>query len=207
MRIAIFDYGAGNLFSLKSALQRNGASDVTIINDMADLEKKYDGLVLPGVGNFDPAMTSVVKNTDELGRAIRKGIPVLGICLGMEMLFEKSEEGKLDGLKILDGKVVLLPKSKVKIPHMGWNTLKINNPKSRFLKGIKGGSWVYYVHSYRASPKSKKLVTATSEYGVTVPAVIEKDNLIGVQFHPEKSGDVGALMLRNFVQMCKEPRK
>ncbi len=199
-KIAIFDYGAGNLFSLKSALERNGAESVEIIYDLKDLDR-FDGLVLPGVGNFDPAIESIEDGARHLDRAIDRGMPVMGICLGMEMLFERSEEGKLDGLKILDGEVVLLPKNKVKIPHMGWNNLQIKRD-SKLLKGVKDNSWVYFVHSYRTAPKDRKLVVATSDYGELFPAVIERDNLIGVQFHPEKSGEVGAVMLRNFIKMC-----
>lgn len=204
MKIAIFDYGAGNLFSLKAALERNGA-EVTIIRDMNDLDQ-YDGLVLPGVGNFDPAIESIEKDAKNLERAIDEGMPVMGICLGMEMLFNKSEEGKLEGLKILDGEVVMLPKRKVKVPHMGWNNLKIKG-KSRFLEGVKDDLWVYFVHSYRTVPSNKKLVVATSEYGTTVPAVVEKGNLVGVQFHPEKSGDAGARMIKNFLSMCEEAKE
>lgn len=158
--------------------------------------------MLPGVGNFDPAIRSIEKSAKRLDEAIDTGMPVMGICLGMEMLFDRSEEGKLDGLKILDGDVVLLPKSRVKIPQMGWNNLEIRG-KSRLLKGVPEGSWVYFVHSYRAAPKSRKLVVATTSYGVSVPAVIERENLIGVQFHPEKSGEVGALMIKNFIEMCR----
>lgn len=202
VKVAIFDYGAGNIFSLKSALERSGA-EVSIIYDMKDLQK-YDGLVLPGVGNFDPAIESVAKDTKSLNAAIGAGMPVMGICLGMEMLFNRSEEGKLEGLKILDGDVVMLPKGRVKVPHMGWNNLNIKKKESKFLKGVRDGSWVYFVHSYRAAPSSKKLVVATSDYGTSVPAVIEKGNLVGVQFHPEKSGDVGARMIRNFLEMCRE---
>lgn len=205
-KIAIFDYGAGNLFSLKSALERNGAKKVDIIYDMEDLEK-YDGLVLPGVGNFDPAIQSIEKDARHLDSAIEKGMPVMGICLGMEMLFNKSEEGRLDGLKVLDGEVVMLPKGKVKVPHMGWNNLKIKGKSnSRFLRGIEDDSWVYFVHSYKTVPKDKKLVTASSDYGTTVPAVVERGNLVGVQFHPEKSGEVGARMIKNFLSMCREAK-
>lgn len=175
---------------------------------MKNLKENYDGLILPGVGNFDPAMSSVAKNSGELDSAIKGGMPVLGICLGMEMLFNKSEEGKLEGLKILDGDVVQLPKKKVKIPHMGWNTLDIKSKSgSEFLRGVDNGSWVYFVHSYIASPKSDKVVVATSDYGTKVPAVIEKENLIGVQFHPEKSGAVGGTMLKNFIRMCEEAKR
>ena len=203
MKIAIFDYGAGNIFSLKEALKRNGA-EVTVIHDMDGLDK-YDGLVLPGVGNFDPAIQSIEKDAANLTAAIDKGTPVMGICLGMEMLFDRSEEGKLEGLKILGGDVVMLPRGKVKVPHMGWNNLKIKG-KSRFLKGIKDDSWVYFVHSYRAAPADKEIIVATSEYGARVPAVVEKGNLVGVQFHPEKSGEVGSTMIRNFIEMCREAK-
>jgi glutamine amidotransferase len=204
-QIAIFDYGAGNLFSLKSALERNGAESVEIIYDLKDLEK-FDGLVLPGVGNFDPAIRSMKGSAQLLAKALDSGMPVMGICLGMEMLFDRSEEGELEGLKILDGDVVLLPKSKVKIPHMGWNNLQIKGD-SRLLKGVRDNSWVYFVHSYRTAPKERKLVVASTDYGGSVPAVIERDNLIGVQFHPEKSGDVGAIMIKNFIEMCDNETK
>lgn len=205
-KIAIFDYGAGNLFSLKSALERNGANGTKIIYDFKDLSK-FDGLVLPGVGNFDPAIRSIQNSVQYLKRAIDDDKPILGICLGMEMLFDRSEEGKLEGLRILEGNVVILPKNKVKIPHMGWNNLQIKSGnKSKLLEGVKNGSWVYFVHSYRTVPKEHKIIVATSDYGVSVPAVIEKDKLIGVQFHPEKSGDVGSIMLRNFIEICNEEK-
>jgi imidazole glycerol-phosphate synthase subunit HisH len=204
-KIAIFDYGAGNLFSLKSALERNGAESVDIIYDLKELTK-FDGLVLPGVGNFDPAIRSIERSASYLDKAIDNCVPLLGICLGMEILFNKSEEGRLEGLKILDGEVVMLPKGEVKIPHMGWNNLQIKG-ESKLLKEVKDQSWVYFVHSYKAVPKDRKLVVATSDYGVNIPAMIEKDNLIGVQFHPEKSGDVGALMIKNFIGLCKKEAK
>jgi imidazole glycerol-phosphate synthase subunit HisH len=204
-KIGIFDYGAGNLFSLKSALERNGAENVEIIYNMNDLER-FSGLVLPGVGNFDPAIKSIGGNAKHLDNAIDSGMPVMGICLGMEMLFERSEEGELEGLKILDGDVVLLPKAKVKVPHMGWNNLRIKGD-SRLLKGVRDNSWVYFVHSYRTVPKHRNIVVATSDYGVSVPAVIERDNLIGVQFHPEKSGQVGAVMIKNFIELCDKDAK
>jgi imidazole glycerol-phosphate synthase subunit HisH len=204
-KIAIFDYGAGNLFSLKSALERNGAESVDIIYNLKELSK-FDGLVLPGVGNFDPAIRSIETSAGCLDKAIDNCMPLLGICLGMEILFNKSEEGKLEGLKILNGEVVMLPKGKVKVPHMGWNNLKIKT-QSKLLKGVKDQSWVYFVHSYKTVPKDHDLVVATSNYGVTIPAMIEKNNLIGVQFHPEKSGDVGALMIKNFIELCKKEAK
>lgn len=200
VRIAIFDYGSGNLFSLKAALERIGA-EVCIVKDLENLDR-FDGLVLPGVGNFDPAIRSIREYRKHLEEAIESGMPMLGICLGMEMLFDRSEEGKLKGLSILDGDVVMLPKRQ-KIPHMGWNNLKIVK-ESKLLKGLKDDTWVYFVHSFRAKPKDGKVVVAKSEYGSEFPAVVEYKNLFGTQFHPEKSGDIGAVMLKNFLKECEK---
>jgi glutamine amidotransferase len=200
VRIAIFDYGSGNLFSLKAALERIGA-EVHIVKDLENLDR-FDGLVLPGVGNFDPAIRSIREYRKDLEEAIESGMPMLGICLGMEMLFDRSEEGKLKGLSILDGDVVMLPRRQ-KIPHMGWNNLKIVRD-SKLLKGLKDNAWVYFVHSFRAKPKDGKVVVAKSEYGSEFPAVIEYKNLFGTQFHPEKSGDIGTVMLKNFLKECEE---
>ena len=186
VNVAIFDYGAGNLFSLKAALERNGAQNVIIIHDMNSLDK-FDGLVLPGVGNFDPAVKSIEPYKDIFIKSIEDFMPILGICLGMEMLFNHSEEGTRDGLKILDGKVIILPKKKVKVPHMGWNNLEIIKKESKLLQGIKDGSWAYFVHSYLIAPENNSIVSATSQYGVNIPAIVEEGNLYGTQFHPEKS--------------------
>ena len=204
-RIAVFDYGAGNLFSLKAALERNGAQSVSIIHDLKDLDK-FDGLVLPGVGNFDPAIKSIEHDRELLVKTIDQGMPVLGICLGMEMLFNKSEEGTLEGLKILDGEVIMLPKQKVKIPHMGWNNIEITNKESKLLEDIESSSWVYFVHSYHVSPKNKSIVAANSQYGINISALIEKDNLFGTQFHPEKSGIVGSTIIKNFLKLCAKKK-
>lgn len=200
MRVAIFDYGAGNIFSLQVALEKLGAQ-VEVIRSF-DGTNDYDGLLLPGVGNFDPAVKSIrnysqTKFEDYVGDST----PVLGICLGMEMFFEKSEEGKERGLAVMDGEVVILP-NKFKIPHMGWNSLKIlrQNP---LLEGVPDLSWVYFVHSYRVKPADSGVIVADADYGIEVPAVINKKNLYGTQFHPEKSGKVGSLMLKNFLRVCK----
>jgi glutamine amidotransferase len=229
-RIAIFDYGAGNLFSLKAALERNGARNVSVIQDLKSLSN-YDGLVLPGVGNFDPAVKSIGKHKGFLVSAIDCKMPVLGICLGMEMLFNASEEGRMEGLKIIDGQVRLLDKKRVKVPHMGWNNIQLvrhktssensikkrhhvsgnnNNDntsdgRGRLLRNIKDNSWVYFVHSYRIFPgrKSRRIVVANTRYGDNIiPAVIEKGNIFGTQFHPEKSGPVGSQIIRNFLEVC-----
>lgn len=202
-KIAIFDYGAGNIFSIKVAFERLSV-DVEVIRSMDNLDE-YKALILPGVGNFDPAMKSIMPYKDRLLEAIGSGMPMLGICLGMEMLFERSEEGTLPGLGILAGEVVMLPRS-VKIPHMGWNRLRIDASSSNssiLLNGIEDGAWVYFVHSYHARPKDGRVVSARSEYGVEFPAVIEHGNLFGTQFHPEKSGSDGMHMLSNFLNYLK----
>jgi imidazole glycerol-phosphate synthase subunit HisH len=204
-KIAVFDYGAGNLFSLKAALERNGAQSVSIVDDLKDLDK-FDGLVLPGVGNFDPAIKSIEHDRELLVKTIDQGMPVLGICLGMEMLFNKSEEGTLEGLKILDGEVIMLPRRKVKIPHMGWNNIEITNKESKLLEDIENSSWVYFVHSYHVNPKNKGIVAANSQYGINISALIEKDNLFGTQFHPEKSGIVGSTIIKNFLKVCAKKK-
>jgi glutamine amidotransferase len=205
VNVAIFDYGAGNLFSLKAALERNGAQNVIIIHDMNSLYK-FDGLVLPGVGNFDPAVKSIEPYKDIFIKSIEDFMPILGICLGMEMLFNHSEEGTRDGLKILDGKVIILPKKKVKVPHMGWNNLEIIKKETKLLQGIKDGSWAYFVHSYLIVPENESIVSATSQYGVNVPAIVEEGNLYGTQFHPEKSGKLGAIIMKNFLNVCSDQK-
>jgi imidazole glycerol-phosphate synthase subunit HisH len=205
VKVAIFDYGAGNLFSLKAALQRNGAQNVLIIHDMNCLDK-FDGLVLPGVGNFDPAVKSIEPYKEIFNQSIENFMPILGICLGMEMLFSDSEEGTREGLKILDGKVIMLPKKKVKVPHMGWNNVEITKKESKLIQGIKDGSWAYFVHSYLIAPRNNSIVAATSEYGVNIPAVVEEGNLFGTQFHPEKSGKLGATIIKNFLNICSDKK-
>ena len=201
MKLAIFDYGAGNIFSLKVALEKQNA-EVDVINNF-DTANNYSGLILPGVGNFDPAIRSIRDySSKSFSDYVKDTVPVLGICLGMEMFFEKSEEGKEKGLAAIDGDVVLLP-NKFKIPHMGWNSLNIRK-SSPLLDGVHEQSWVYFVHSYRVKPKNYDIVIADSDYGIEVPAVINKGNLYGTQFHPEKSGKVGSLMISNFLRECKK---
>ena len=202
-KIAIFDFGAGNLFNLHQSLLRNGAHPVDIIRTLEELEK-YDGLVLPGVGNFDNAISSIQRDAVSLNMAVDNGMPILGICLGLEMLFNKSEEGILDGLKLLEGDVLMLPKKKVKVPHIGWNNLRIVKRESNLLKGIPQDSWVYFVHSYHIEPEDKNLIAAIADYGSILPVVIERSNLFGTQFHPEKSGKIGAQIVKNFIKICEK---
>ncbi len=201
VNVAIFDYGAGNIFSLKNSLEKNDATvDVITSFDKVD---NYSGILLPGVGNFDPAIRSIRDySKTNFKDYVKDKIPVLGICLGMEMFFEKSEEGTEEGLGVIDGEVIVLPNT-MKVPHMGWNSLEIKT-QSRFLEGVDDGSWVYFVHSYRAKPKSNDVIAAHSDYGIKVPAVIEQANFFGTQFHPEKSGQVGSLMIKNFLRVCKK---
>jgi imidazole glycerol-phosphate synthase subunit HisH len=200
VKVAIFDYGAGNIFSLKSSLEKNGAT-VDVVNSLNNTNE-YSGLLLPGVGNFDPAIHSLALSKKSFKDLVKNQIPILGICLGMEMFFEKSEEGKESGLGVLEGEVILLP-NKFKIPHMGWNDLQIKK-SSKLLEGINGGSWFYFVHSYRVKPKNPEIIKADSDYGISVPAVIESGSLYGTQFHPEKSGKVGSIMIKNFLRECKK---
>lgn len=201
VNVAIFDYGAGNIFSLKNSLEREGAT-VDVITSF-DKPNSYSGLLLPGVGNFDPAIKSIHKNsTIEFKDYVKDETPVLGICLGMEMFFEKSEEGDEKGLSVIDGKVIELPSS-MKIPHMGWNNLEIKKP-GKILEGVNDDSWVYFVHSFRIKPDSEDVITAESDYGIKVPAVVEQNNFFGTQFHPEKSGKVGSIMIQNFLKECKK---
>ena len=201
VNVAIFDYGAANIFSLKTSLEKNGAT-VDVITSF-DQAKDFAGILLPGVGNFDPAIRSIRDySAIQFKDFVKDKIPVLGICLGMEMFFAKSEEGKEKGLDVLNGEVVLLPND-MKIPHMGWNSLQIKK-QSKILNGVDDGSWVYFVHSYRAKPLDEQIVVADADYGINVPAVVEKGIYFGTQFHPEKSGKVGSLMIKNFLRECKQ---
>ena len=196
VRLALYDYGAGNIFSLKNAFEKMGAQ-VQVTTSLQDIS--YAGLLLPGVGNFDPAMK--VMPAEEVRRVAGNSIPILGICLGMEMLLDSSQEGTLPGMGIIPGEVVSLPDS-LKIPHMGWNSLQIRRP-GILLDGISPGSWVYFVHSYMIRPSDDTLVTSSADYGVSVPAVVELGSCMGTQFHPEKSGPVGQAILGNFLEACR----
>ena len=198
--IAIIDYGVGNLFSLQCSLQEVGA-EVIITSDRAEIEKA-DKIILPGVGAFEDA-SKKLKNSglDEVLREqVKKGKYVMGICLGMQLLFEKSYEyGEFEGLGLLKGSVVpmqgVIP-SELKIPHIGWNALNIKKEHPIF-KYIKENDYVYFVHSYFATDCDESLLS-TTEYGATLTASVALDNVTGCQFHPEKSGEIGLSILRAF---------
>ncbi len=200
VKIAIFDYGSGNIFSLKTSLENIGA-EVHIINSF-DYIGSYSGLLFPGVGNFDPAIKTISSNSKKCFSDIVYKIPILGICLGMELLFEKSDEGNENGLNIFKGEVILLP-NKLIVPHMGWNNILIEK-YSTLLENIPNNSLMYFIHSYRIQPKNNRIIVANSNYGVKIPAIIEKNNLYGTQFHPEKSGKFGLLILKNFLRQCNK---
>jgi len=196
-KIAIIDYGVGNLKSIKKAIEHFGAK-AKITNEEKDIEES-DAIVLPGVGAFPDAMAEL-RQRKYILKAVKEK-PVLGICLGMQLFFTESEEVKLTkGLNLIKGRAIRLPDS-VKVPQMGWNTIKIKTKKTKLLKNIKNNEYFYFVHSYycAASSEEKSSITATCEYGTEFPAIVEKDNLFGVQFHPEKSGDEGLKMIKNFL--------
>ena len=201
VNLAIFDYGAGNIFSLKNSFEKTGATIDVITN--FDKPNIYSGLLLPGVGNFDPAVKNMRNSSKiDFDDYVKDNTPVLGICLGMEMFFEKSEEGKEKGLGVIDGNVIILPPT-MKVPHMGWNNLEIKKP-GKILEGVNDNDWVYFVHSYRVKPTNNDVIMAESDYGIKVPAVVEQGNFFGTQFHPEKSGKVGKIMIQNFLDVCKK---
>ena len=201
VNVAIFDYGAGNIFSLKNSLEKTGATVDVITN--FDKPNIYSGLLLPGVGNFDPAIKSIRKSSKtDFNDYVKDSTPVLGICLGMEMFFDKSEEGNEKGLGVINGDVIILPSS-MKVPHMGWNNLEIKK-SGTILEGVNDSAWVYFVHSYRVKPTNNNVITAESDYGIKVPAVVEQGNFFGTQFHPEKSGKIGKVMIQNFLDVCKK---
>ena len=199
--IAIIDYDAGNLKSVEKALQYLG-EDVKITSDANEI-LGADKIILPGVGACGDAMEKL--NTRGLSEVIREAvkrkIPLLGICLGLQLLFEASEESPgVDGLSVLKGKIVRIPdKEGFKVPHIGWNSLKIN-PESKLFSGIPEDSYVYFVHSYYLAAE-EPIVAATTDYVVDIHAAVEKEHVFACQFHPEKSGDIGLKLLKNFATM------
>ncbi len=214
--IAVIDYGMGNLRSVCKALERAGGK-VKITSSVGDIEKA-EALVLPGVGAFPQARESL-KNlgiVESLYQAIQGGKPFLGICLGLQLLFTESEEGEGKGLNIIPGKVKKFKFEGLKIPHMGWNaiqlkveSLKLRDNKSKssqlsLFEGIPAGSYFYFAHSYYVESEDKEAILTTTEYGIKFTSAMGRDNIFGVQFHPEKSGEKGLKVLKNFVQLVKD---
>lgn len=196
--IAIVDYGMGNIRSVEKGFLKVGI-DVAVTNKPEIIEKA-DGIVLPGVGAFKDCMRELsnLGLTDAIVNAVRNGKPYLGICLGLQVLFSESEEfGKCRGLDIFRGKVIRFSDSNLKIPHMGWNEIKIkkNNP---LLDGILNKSYLYFVHSFYVMPEDDSIISTTTDYGINFTSMIWKDNIFAVQFHPEKSQAAGLRLLENF---------
>lgn len=200
--IAIIDYDAGNLKSVERALQYLGEECIVT----RDKEKllKADKIILPGVGAFGDAMEKLHKFglVDVIHKLVKENKPFLGICLGLQLMFESSEEGPgVKGLGLLPGKIVKFPeKEGFKIPHMGWNSIDVKEG-SRLFKGVSNNSYVYFVHSYYLQAENENDVAATTEYITHVHASVEHDNIFACQFHPEKSGDVGLRILKNFCEL------
>lgn len=200
--IAIVDYDAGNLKSVEKALNFLGQESV-ITRDRKEI-LAADKVILPGVGAFGVAMENLKKY--ELDKVIKevaeKKTPFLGICLGLQLLFEGSEESSgVEGLHILDGEIVKIPEEPgLKIPHIGWNSLKLQN-NGRLFQGISQEAFVYFVHSYYLKAREESIVKAVTEYGVTIHASVEKENVFACQFHPEKSSSVGLKILENFAKI------
>lgn len=203
MYIAIIDYEMGNIKSVENSFKKAGAdikvtSDPVIINEAS-------AAILPGVGAYRDAFLNLEKMglVDAIHRTVKEK-PFLGICLGMQLLFDYSmEDGKNRGLGVLRGSVEKIQPG-VKIPHMGWNQIDIRMKNSRMLDGIKSGEYFYFVHSYHAVPEDPAVISSTAEYGADLVASIEKENIFGCQFHPEKSSSMGQVVVKNFIRAARE---
>lgn len=205
--IAVIDYDMGNLHSACKGLEQAGVTPQ--ITDQAEDILAADGVVLPGVGSFDPAVKHLRSRqlVEPIRQVIASGKPFLGICVGLQVLFEASEEGVEPGLGIFSGTIrKFRPEPGLTIPHMGWNQLQLRSHPSPLWDGIRDGDWVYFVHSYYAEPTDPSQISATVTHGSQqVTAAVSRDNLMAVQFHPEKSSTIGLKLLANFVQMVQHP--
>jgi len=194
------NYGVGNLRSIKRGLEKSGAKAL-ITRNPKDLSQS-DAIVLPGVGAFAEAVKNLAPISGVVMKAAEDGKPLFGICLGLQLLFTQSSEGgSIDGLNLISGDIVKLPDG-VKNPQMGWNTIDIVKFHP-LLEGIQNHSYVYFVHTYVPQPSEHKVIVATTKYGVRFPSVIAEQNLFATQFHPEKSGKTGLIILKNFTKIVK----
>ena len=200
--IAIIDYNAGNIRSVEKAMAKLG-QEVWITRDRERI-MNADKVILPGVGSFGDAMAHLREHNlvEVIKDVVAEKKPFLGICLGLQLLYESSEETPgVEGLGILKGKILKIPEQKdLKIPHMGWNSLHLQND-GRLFRGIEQNPYVYFVHSYYLKAGEEETVKATTEYSVNIHASVEKDNVFACQFHPEKSGDLGLQILKNFAEL------
>lgn len=201
--IAIIDYGVGNLRSVQKGIEKVGYE--AIVTSDVEAIKNAEGVILPGVGAFGDAMYNLkhLGMIDAIKKTVKEGTPFLGICLGMQLLFSTSEEhGPHVGLNLIPGHVRRF-KGDFKIPHVGWNSLALRK-QSPILEEVKQGDFVYFVHSYYVDPIDRDVIIATTDYHGDVPAMVQKDNVFGIQFHPEKSSTTGLQMLANFARIVKE---
>lgn len=198
-RVSVIDYGVGNLFSMKNALQRAGL-DAEIVKTPEGV-KSADGIILPGVGNFGAAAKLLSPLADPIRDAVEDGTPILGSCLGMQLLFEKSEEAPGAGLGLLKGWIREF-KGDMKVPHMGWNSA-IATRESPLLEGLYDEPYFYFVHSFFPDPEDGEDSLARTEYGIEFTSIVERGNVFGSQFHPEKSGKAGARLLSNFAGLLR----
>ena len=196
--IAIVDYGAGNLRSVAKAVEKLGYSP-EVTGDPQKV-RNAKAVILPGVGASDSAMTALEERglVEPLRAVIREGVPFFGVCLGLQLLLESSEEGSMPCLSVVPGRVKRFPNS-VKTPHMGWNEVNFERDHP-VLEGVESGSYFYFVHSYYADPEDQSLVLGTTDYASPFCSVIARDNLVATQFHPEKSGAVGLQLYENFLR-------
>ncbi|WP_297965370.1 imidazole glycerol phosphate synthase subunit HisH [uncultured Anaerovibrio sp.] len=198
--IAIIDYGVGNLFSVEKAFAQF-TDDVQVTSDQAAIEQA-EKLVLPGVGEFGACMKNLVASglIPTSMKRISAGVPLLGICVGLQVLFDGSEESPdAKGLGVFRGMVRKINAPGLKVPHMGWNSVEVSQPGLGLFKDIPETPYFYFVHSYHAVPEDSSIVAAVTEYGEGLTAAVARDNVMATQFHPEKSGDVGLLVIKNFI--------
>ncbi|HIV17217.1 MAG TPA: imidazole glycerol phosphate synthase subunit HisH [Candidatus Alectryocaccobium stercorigallinarum] len=200
--LAIIDYGAGNIKSVEKALIMLG--EAPVVSSDPEMIIKADKVILPGVGSFGAAMDNLNKlgMSDAIRETVKNGTPFLGICLGLQLLFETSEESEgVQGLSVLKGKIVRIPAGGgLKIPHMGWNSIKVSKD-SRILGHLGEEPYVYFVHSYYLQADDPKIVSAVTDYGVAIHAAVESGNVFATQFHPEKSSDTGLSILQKFLDI------
>ena len=198
--VQVLDYGSGNLFSIKDGLSRI-SPNLKVKISSAYASGKCDGIVLPGVGSFTSAQKILGLNKKAILQDVKEGMPLLGICLGMQLLFEKSEEGSGLGLSIFRGDVIRFkPERGLKVPHMGWNTVNlVSESRSSICKNLSKKEWAYFVHSYYPVPKDMSTIRALTKYGKQeFPSIIEDENVFATQFHPEKSSKAGLKLIKNF---------
>ena len=198
--VAIIDYGAGNLRSVAKALESLGANPM-VTDDLKEMEAS-DALILPGQGACDSAMMALQAHelTDFVKQAINIGHPFFGVCLGLQLLFDSTEEGNVDCLGIIPGQVKRFPTG-LKVPHMGWNTVEVQQMDHPVFAKVPQGSHFYFVHSFYSEPESTEALAATTEYGLDFCSAVAQGNLVATQFHPEKSGPTGLRLYENFLHM------